>query len=519
MTVGIGIELGPTSLRAAVLERQGPTLRLASWQEQRCDSSSPEALTQALTQVRRSLHVSRPVVLGIPTTAALMATIDPLVVNRRRASLAVEFELQQHLPFDLPQAVWHYQWLPLGNGQRPSIGSADRGTGKRALGAPGFALRTPPSTKALVVAMKRERLDERLLCCQRAGFGVRAVVVHPLAAIDVWLRQAGPARRPTVFLDLSEPQAQWVVWTASGVSVQPIAALSPTTAPDEVLSEIHSSWEGVRETLGALVEGRPPGAGGGAAEPTIRLYGASATFAGLAEQVSATLQASVERLDPTRQLRLGVVRPDPPERATIAIGLALRGLGASGISLNLLADRQAAVAQARVRRASFAVGGCFGVAAIALGVSGMLSVRSRHDRLIESLTQREQTYQALRPEIRTLLKSQDRLEQRITRLAGLVEERARLVEWFSELTAALPDDVWLTKFNGSMEDQLNAVLEGRARSFQSVTRFIDGLKNQPGFLAVKPLSTEVVAGEHAGEELVAFAIHLQRTLRADEPVS
>jgi len=508
MTVGIGLELGATSLRAAVLERQGPTLQLTGWQEQPCDTGSPEALTQALIQLRRSLRVSRPVVLGIPSTAALMTTVEPLIVNHRRASLAVEFELQQHLPFGLSHAVWHYQWLPLRNGPERIGWRAMRPGGGPQPGSP---------AKALVVAMKRERLDERLLCCHRAGFSVQAAVVHPLAAVEVWLRRVRSISQPAVFLDLNESQVQWVVWTSSGVSVVPVAALTKTIAPDELFAQVRSGWEAVRDVLASA----PRGATGTAPTPTppVWLYGDTVSFPDLAERMASALQLSVERLDPTTQLRMGVVRPDPPERAAIAIGLALRGLGGSRAALNLLADRQAAVAQGRIRRVSLAVGGVCGIAAVALGLSGMLSVRQRHDRLVESLTQRERTYQSLRPELRARLKAQDDVQRRTRQLSALVEDRARLVEWFAELTVALPDDVWLTKFDGSADGQLSAVLEGRARSFQSVTQFIDRMKSQPGFLAVKPLSTNVVDGEAAGQELIAFAIHLQRTLSRDDPAS
>ena len=53
MSIGIGLEIGNTAVRAAVLERQGKALKLLAWREVPCETSSPESLTQGLTHVRR----------------------------------------------------------------------------------------------------------------------------------------------------------------------------------------------------------------------------------------------------------------------------------------------------------------------------------------------------------------------------------------------------------------------------------------------------------------------------------
>mgnify|MGYP001588825048 CR=1 FL=1 len=69
MAIGIGVDVGSSSVRVAVLERgSGGTLILRATQEAPCDTARADALTNALTQLRRTLSVTQPVVLGMPST-------------------------------------------------------------------------------------------------------------------------------------------------------------------------------------------------------------------------------------------------------------------------------------------------------------------------------------------------------------------------------------------------------------------------------------------------------------------
>ena len=129
MAVAVGIELDAAALRGVVLEQSGPKIRLLAAHEAVCETSQTEALTRALSDVKRKLRISTPVILGVPSTSAILTTVHPLVVEPQRAALAVQFELQQQLPFDLTDAVWHYRWLAVCNGSAAvSAPAASRGT-------------------------------------------------------------------------------------------------------------------------------------------------------------------------------------------------------------------------------------------------------------------------------------------------------------------------------------------------------------------------------------------------------
>ena len=116
MAIGIGVEISPSAVRAVILERLGalqregrtgaPPVKLLAMRESPCETSRPEALTSTLTQLRLSLRITQPIILGIPSTSSILATVRPLIPNTRRAALAVQFELQQLLPWPVQIPIY-----------------------------------------------------------------------------------------------------------------------------------------------------------------------------------------------------------------------------------------------------------------------------------------------------------------------------------------------------------------------------------------------------------------------------
>lgn len=512
MAVGIGLEVGGSVLRAAVVERRGSSRTLLAWREVPCDTSSTESLTQGLGHLRRTLRLKGGVVLGVPTSSALLATVEPLLVNARRASLAIQFELQQYLPFDLEQAAWHYQWLNGHASTPPRRRARPISRGGQSLESPG------PARKALVVAMKRSRLEERLACCRRAGLSIRAVAINPLAALNACSPttfQGTPQQGPLVegealFLHLSEQQAEWVVWSPSHVQVVPIAMSAGSSSPDQFQQALGQSLESLRGLMGASLGSGTP----------VWIFGANAQWPQVADGLrSALLQ--VERLDLGRTVGLEAAKVESAEGLIVAVGLALQGLGAGPLHVNLLTAGQSLVSAQRIRHIAFGASGICTAMALGFGISGMTDVRQRYARVLTDLNQRERTYQTLRPEVRTLLKRQAHVEGRTAQLRVLVADRALLGDSMVQVSEAMPDDVWLTKLDMAHDEAGEAIegmVEGRAKSFQSVTRFIEQLKRVGGMTTVKPLATNVATDESTGREVVVFSIVVKRPVRlVDDP--
>ncbi len=474
-------------------------MRLLAWHEIPCVAGSTDAFAQSLRQLRQALPGPQPVVLGIPSSAALMTTVEPLVVRQRRALLALRFELQQFLPFDVDQAAWHHQWL---NGHQQASArrlSLPIRKPKRSGARPAPATRIPQPHRAIVVAIHRARLDERLTACRRAGLAVRAVTVNPLAALQVV--QDGPLRAADhVLLHLGEQQAEWILWSAARAQVVPLGTDVSAASAEELHEAISRSWNALREESGQALSH----------VAQLWLFGAHAELAAVESKLPGTLGLTVGRLDPRRKVSIEAAVAQAPERACVAVGLALQGLGSVPAPINLLAQAQRRAATERTARIASAFAAACAVVLFINGAIGMFTVRHRYAKALTQLQQREQTYQVLRTELRTLLKQQMELERRTQQFQGLVAGRAAVEDVLSRVVGAMPDDVWLTKLTLSKDGLIEGTLEGQGKSFQSVTQFIDRLKGEADMTTVQPLSTQVKAEGPAGAEVVAFSIVIER---------
>lgn len=493
--LGVGIELGASAVRAVVLERTGQgaaaALTLRSATELPCDTANPDVLTQTLMQLRRALRLTEPVVLGLPSTTAILATVHPLIVTPARAHLAVQFELQQRVPFDVADTAWHYRWL--------------------SPGAP-----RPASDGAVVAVMRRSLLESRLAACRRAGLAVRAVAVNPVAILNaVRHTAAGASSAAAAVLNLqSDAMAEWIVWSRTQLDVAPATSPAPALAgaghvevsSRETTEELSASWEALRQQAPDL-----PG--------TVWVVGPESAMASLQEGVAARHHLEIKRADVWQGIAQTTVRAEAPERWAAAVGLALQALGRGALSLNLIAEAQDAVWSTRVRTASLAAVGMCALAAVVFGVSGMLEVRSRRAHVLKLLERQERLYQSLRPDVQALLRRQQRLQAHSRQLEELIADRAILAHVLAQVSGVLPDSVWLIKADLYKEDGIRGILEGRARSFQDVTHFLDQLKNAAGMTSVKPLATSVMMDEATKKEVVTFSVHIERTPPAAEAVS
>ena len=486
MGVGIGVELAPGAVRAVILDSAGSAPKLVATQEAVCETANAEALSAALAQIRRTLHLSAPVILGVPGTSAILATVTPLVVNPRRSHLAVQFELQQQLPFELSDAAWHYRWLQ--NGSRLKT----QGSTSSRLQPSAFSLQR---NAAVVAAVRRSLLEERLASCRRAGLAVQAVAVNPVAMVNA-LRfgpRGGHTSSRVILHRLDEQTAEWIVWTPDRLQVVPVASPSP----EVFWSDLTASWEALRAQRSEPL-------------PPVTVIGASAP---VAQEILGRLGLQGEPFDVTTVVKPGGLRLEHPERWTTACGLALQGAGLAGVPLNLLTQVQQSTQVDRIRRLAFGAGAICALAAVGFGVRGMLEVRGQRARMLEALERHEQLYQTLRPEVRALIQQQEEVEQRSLQLERLARHSTLLAEVLAKVAQALPDEAWLTAATCTKSGALlEGTFEGRATSFQYVTALFERLKQVAGMTTVKPLSTSVVTDSDTGKEAIAFSVQVQRPL-------
>jgi len=302
MAIGIGVELGPSAIQVAVVSGPKP-LRLLAAREIPCDSADGGVLTRALTQLRSSLRIRHPIIVGLPSTSTILTTVKPLVVSAQRALLAVEFELRQHLPFELAEATWHCHWLSSENGQHRPFRISDFGFRIGGASNPQSAIRSPQLPLAVVAAMKQSLLNERLACFRRAGLSVGAVSVSAVAMLNAWsLPHAKPSGPSVALLHLlNEQTAEWVLSSPTGLHIVPVAISSAETC----WQELAASWE-------ALHAQSPD------APRHVWLVGPSTALAQVQSSLAGPGGTQVEWFDLARMVTTGVSRVEHPERSVAA---------------------------------------------------------------------------------------------------------------------------------------------------------------------------------------------------------
>jgi Tfp pilus assembly protein PilN len=226
----------------------------------------------------------------------------------------------------------------------------------------------------------------------------------------------------------------------------------------------------------------------------------------LRDRLASALGCEVQVLDPSHAMSVDSRAPNA-ERFVSAAGLAWQGLGAASLPINLQGERDALRQVQAIQRLAWAVSAISAAAAIGLSAHVMFTTLARKRDGLQTLMKQEQTYQSLRPEIRTVIAQQGRLAHRVDQLTELSRRRSLVPEALERMVEALPDEVWLTKVELTKSDtELSGLLEGHSRSFQGVTKLMDQLKSAVGWSMVKPLATTVTTDQATGKELIAFAV-------------
>ena len=247
------------------------------------------------------------------------------------------------------------------------------------------------------------------------------------------------------------------------------------------------------------------------------MMGTAGQIPSFEEAFAAHTSLRVERFDPSSIVAATSNRLEQPERMVAALGLGLQGVGLARLTLNLLASRQGAERLRRTRQNAVIISGVCGLAALGFAVSGMVEIHHRKLLMLQTLERRERLYQSLRSDVRAVLQRQQRTERRSQQLAGLVGDASLASQLLMQVADALPETTWLTKAECAKNGTVQLLLEGRAKTFQEVTQFMERLKGiGGGGAAVKPISTSVIKDEESGKEVIAFAVQVERMVRSHE---
>jgi len=196
--------------------------------------------------------------------------------------------------------------------------------------------------------------------------------------------------------------------------------------------------------------------------------GGGSRMAGLMERLQSQVGARVEPGRPLAGMRIGrQVGLDPADLAdneallTVPIGLALAGEQRRGLRrINLVPREVAAVRQAR-RQTVLAGTGVAAVGALLLGLWATQASKIDDERQATAENQRETD--RLQREVATLgdtIKLDAELDERRAQVQTALSTDVAWTKLFNEIATVLPNDVWLTSFNGEAGKEVQFSAKG-----------------------------------------------------------
>ncbi len=331
--LSVGLDIGNSSVKVVQLLTQPGSLfkELVSFDIQRFKSSKSADITQA---VKKSLENAQISTKSVNTSVAGQAVIVRYVqmpkMTREELLKALKLGLGKYIPFNLDEVNYDFQIL----------GDGGEGKGQKMM-------------KVLLVAVKKEVIEERIKILQDAGLTPGVIDVDSFAIVNsfrlvqqenkgiIAILDIGADITSTTILrnniphfnrdipiggrhltkaiieefEMTEEEADDLKHNPKDRYGDLISAIRSVL--DSIASEIQMSFNYAESQMGGSVQ-------------KIFLTGGTAKFKGIDKVLNSILGIDVEVWDPTRILQ---INPDlPKERLievgpllTVSIGLALRG--------------------------------------------------------------------------------------------------------------------------------------------------------------------------------------------------
>ncbi|WP_249419256.1 type IV pilus biogenesis protein PilM [Hydrogenophilus thiooxidans] len=191
---GVGIDLGPSAVKAVKLERRREAVALASVATVPCESGwysaagvgNQKAVVRALMQVGQMLGGVRAAVMALPDSAVMQrSVVFPAGLSEREEEEQVLAELARMSPF--PVEELRADWQVVGPGAEPE------------------------TERVVIVATRQERVEAMQLLAEEAGFALAHLDVEGLALRRAALR-AELLSGVTALIDAGEETIELVVW-------------------------------------------------------------------------------------------------------------------------------------------------------------------------------------------------------------------------------------------------------------------------------------------------------------------
>ncbi|MBN2097434.1 MAG: type IV pilus assembly protein PilM [Candidatus Omnitrophica bacterium] len=539
----LGLDIGSTAVKLVELEQDGETVKLLKFDAAKIPVSSSAAegeqsqITKRITAnlLAQNQIKDKDVVVSVNGQSTFIKFLELLPVSVEKLHQTLKYEAQQQIPFSLDEVEWDSHLFKASSSQKL------------------------PRQKALLFAIKKDKLTGKMALVE--GLGLRAAVLD-VSSSSIYnclkFNQQYTQDKFSVVLNIGAQSTDLIIlkgndfWMRSfsvggnNFTESLVKKFNINFAEAEKLKHGHStSSPEFQEAIAAVLEDlqgeitrsieyynfqqkstqeQQDEVSSAVKLDEILISGGGAELAGLDTFLARVFSCAVKQLDPFQLLHLDEAmkaKSSIQERTIFcqAVGLALRGLARSSISINLLKEQIRLKQLARERL-------LYGIASVVLsllilfGASTFMRRDYRENNLrLQNLRSLLKTFSSYQPQIQQLQKEQRLVSEKVKAVESVALNRALWLEALFELKKMLPDGLWITELSGTIAFdnfgknlQTKLDLQGKAASYDGVNDFVSRLKSSNLFSEVKPISSSFIEEEAQDQErieVVKFSINMK----------
>lgn len=427
--VSLGIDIRGGLLCHALLSKAFGRVQLLDWGIEELpaeEKDRPEVLKEKLAGLSARLP-KRPafVTVGLPRRFVTMRSVSMPAVGEEELQGILDYEVERHVPFPPEEAQYDFQVLE----------------------------RNAEKATVLLAAARKEEVGRYLALLQEAGITPTAVGVSTVASLNALLYNQGRGAEPvTALIDLRDGEAELGVARQGVLQYSRYLTLGPAAPLDVLAPEIS-----------ALLA--PLEANGGPHAGRISVSGPGVGRGDLLHHLAERTGLPVEFLQPFQRIKARGVDPQTAHSLGAAVGLALNGLVALPLDIDLLPKE---LAPPR-RDSSLAMTLRLLALIVALGLAYLVNGAIRERRALAELTVTLNRVQAEAAKVESLKGEVASLSGQIATLQTIDREEVRKLDVLRELFQILPKGVTLTLFMvEKREAKIGGIITGSASDLISI---------------------------------------------------
>jgi Tfp pilus assembly PilM family ATPase/Tfp pilus assembly protein PilN len=427
--IGLGIDIRGGLLCHALLHKAFGRVRLLDWGIQELQGEGEgrdEALKEGLGAMMSRLPSRHTfITIGLPRSLVTMRSLSMPAVGEEELKGILEYEGERHIPFPPEEAQYDFQVLE----------------------------RNAEKATVLLAATRKDEIARYLGLLGEVGITPTAIGVSTFGSFNAIFYNQGRAIAPlTVLIDLRDGEAELGVAKEGVLRYCRYLTLGPAAPLDVLLPEL----SGLLANLGA---------DGGQHMGSIALSGSGAGRGDLLHHLAEETGLRVEFLQPFQRIKAKGVDPQAAPSLGAAVGLALNGLVALPLHIDLLPKELAPPRREPGLATTFRILILIAVLGLAYAVSGAI----RERRTLADLTARVTQVQAEAAKVEQLREEVTKLGSQIAALEKIDREEVRKLDVLRELAQIMPKTVTLTLFTVDGRDvRIGGAINGSASDLISI---------------------------------------------------